>query len=72
MRQIMESEFKRVILQALEDKYNAQISEAEALIKIYIQQPVGVGEHAQHIQEIDKQITKITEANEKLKFLDTL
>ena len=57
------------ILKALEDKYNAQISEAEATIKIYLDHSVGIGEHPQHIEEIDKQLQKIADATEKLKEL---
>ena len=51
-------------LQALEDRYNAQISEADATIKIYLENSVGIGEHPQHIDEIDKQLLKITEAQD--------
>ena len=58
---------RRAILQALEDKYHAQISEADATIKIYLEQPVGIGEHPQHIEEIDKLLQKIVDASEKLK-----
>ena len=58
---------RTAILQALEDKYNAQISEADATIKIYLEQPVGIGEHPQHIAEIDKLLQKIVDASEKLK-----
>jgi len=61
--------FRRVIIQALEDRYNAQISEAEATIKIYFEQPVGIGEHPQHVDEVDKLIEKIANAEEKLKVL---
>ena len=57
---------RTAILQALEDKYNAQISEADATIKIYLEQPVGIGEHPQHIEEIDKLLQKIVDAQEKL------
>ena len=57
------------ILKALEDRYNAQISEADATIKIYLEQSVGIGEHPQHIDEVDKQIEKIASAEEKLKIL---
>ena len=57
------------ILQALEDKYQAQISEADATIKIYLDNSVGIGEHPQHIEEIDKQLQKIADASEKLKEL---
>ena len=64
MRQIM---FRSLILQALEDKYNAQISEAEATLKIYLEKPVGIGEHPQHIDEADKLINKIAQAEENKK-----
>ena len=57
---------KRAIIQALEDRYNAQISEADATIKIYLENSVGIGEHPQHIDEVDKQLQKISEAQEKL------
>ena len=61
---------KRVIVDALEARYNAQIAEAEATIKIYLEQSVGIGEHPQHIDEVDKMIQKIAEAEEKLGILE--
>tara|TARA_R100000988_G_scaffold49233_1_gene24028 strand:+ start:326 stop:529 length:204 start_codon:yes stop_codon:yes gene_type:complete len=61
--------FRRVILEALEDRYNAQISEAEATLKIYLEKPVAIGEHPQHVDEADKLIEKIATAEEKLKTL---
>jgi hypothetical protein len=60
---------KNAIIQALEDKYNAQISESDATIKIYLEHPVGIGEHPQHLEEIDKLLQKIVDAEEKLKEL---
>ena len=60
---------KRAILQALEDRYNAQISEADATLKIYLEQSVGIGEHPQHIEECDKLVEKIANAEEKIKIL---
>lgn len=60
---------KNAILEALRDRYNAQISEAEATIKIYFEQPVGIGEHPQHVDEVDKLIEKIATAEEKLEVL---
>ena len=59
-------------VQALEDRYNAQISEADATIKIYLENSVGIGEHPQHIDEIDKQMQKLVDAQEKLKELQAL
>ena len=61
---------RQAILQALEDKYNAQISEADATIKIYLDHSVGIGEHPQHIEEVDKQIQKIADAQEKLRVIE--
>ena len=58
---------RQAILQALEDKYQAQISEADATIKIYLDNSVGIGEHPQHIEEIDKLLQKIVDAQEKIK-----
>ena len=63
---------KKAILEALEARYNAQISEADATIKIYLENSVGIGEHPQHIEEIDKQIQKITDAQEKLRVIEDL
>ena len=60
---------RRAIIEALEDRYNAQISEADATIKIYLEHSVGIGEHPQHIDEVDKLIEKIANAEEKLKTL---
>ena len=60
---------RNAIIQALEDRYNAQISEADAAIKIYLENSVGIGEHPQHIDEIDKLVDKIAQAEEKLKIL---
>ena len=60
---------RQAILQALEDKYQAQISEADATIKIYLDHSVGIGEHPQHIDEVDKLIEKIAAAEEKIKVL---
>ena len=64
-----EEKMKRAILQALEDRYNAQISEADATIKIYLESSVGIGEHPQHVDECDKLIAKVAEAEEKLRAL---
>ena len=61
---------KAAILDALEDRYTAQISEADATIKIYLENSVGIGEHPQHIDEIDKLFQKIADAQEQLKAIE--
>ena len=59
------------IVNALETRYEAQIAEAQATIKIYMESAVGIGEHPQHIDEVDKQLQKIAEAEEKLQALQS-
>ena len=61
---------KKAILTALEDRYKAQISEADATLKIYLENSVGIGEHPQHLDEVDKLIQKIAAAEENLKVLE--
>ncbi len=58
---------KEAILTALEARYEAQIAEADATVKIYLENSVGIGEHPQHIDEVDKQFEKIAAAEENLK-----
>ena len=60
---------KQLIIDALEKRYQAEISHADATIKIYFNNSVGIGEHPQHIDEVDKQLQKIADATEKLKEL---
>ena len=57
---------RNTLLDALRDKYEADISAAHATIKIYLENPVGIGEHPQHIDELDKLFQKIADAQEKL------
>ena len=61
---------KKAIITALEARYEAQIAEADATIKIYLENSVGIGEHPQHIDEVDKQFEKIATAQEKLGVLE--
>ena len=58
------------MLEALKKRYEAQIAEAVATINIYTKNSVGIGEHPQHIDEIDKLIAKIAEAEDKLKIIE--
>ena len=60
---------KSVILEALRKRYEAQIAEADATIKIYFENSVGIGEHPQHIDEVDKLIEKISTAEDKLEVI---
>ena len=55
-----------LLYKALKDKYVAVISEAEATMEIYFNQSVGIGEHPQHVEEMDKLMCKIADAEDKL------
>ena len=58
------------MLEALKKRYEAQIAEAIATINIYLKSSVGIGEHPQHIDELDKLFGKIAEAEDKLKIVE--
>ena len=58
------------IVNALRARYEADIAEADATINIYLENSVGIGEHPQHLQEIDKLLGKIGHAKEKLEQLE--
>ena len=61
---------RRAILEALRARYEAEIAEADATINIYLDHPVAIGEHAQHIDEVNKLVDKIAQAKEKLEVLE--
>ena len=61
---------RRAILEALRLKNEAEIAEADATANIYLDNSVGIGEHPQHIEEVNKLIDKIAQAKEKLEVLD--
>ena len=56
-------------IKALKKKYEAEIDIAKTTIDVYLDKSVGIGEHPQHIEELDKLLTRISNAQENL---DTL
>ena len=56
---------RKAIIKALEDRYQAQLSEADATLKIFLDHSVGIGEHPQNIDEVDKLVQKISSAKGK-------
>jgi hypothetical protein len=55
-----------LILDALYAKYHAQKTEAVAKLDVYMNNAVGIGEHPDIVDEIDKFIEKFSEAQGKL------
>ena len=60
---------RRALIDALQARYEAEIAEADATINIYLTNSVGIGEHPQFIDEIDKQMQRIADAQEKIEVL---
>mgnify|MGYP005989694181 FL=1 len=58
------------MLTALRARFEADIAEADATINIYLNSSVGIGEHPQHLDEINKLLGKIAEAKDKLEALE--
>tara|TARA_R100001443_G_scaffold5104_1_gene13798 strand:- start:462 stop:683 length:222 start_codon:yes stop_codon:yes gene_type:complete len=61
---------KDAFMEALKKKYEADISVAKVTIEVYINKSVGIGEHPQFVDEIDKQLEAIASAEDKLKMID--
>ena len=60
---------RRAILDALEQRYNAEIAEADVMINIYLTNSVGIGDHPQHLEDVNKLVQKIASAKEKIEIL---
>lgn len=65
----MDNQLKNHLYKALKLKYQAQYKEAEATMYIYFNQSVGIGEHPQHVEEMDKLVSAMVDANDKLELL---
>ena len=57
-------------LNALKKRYEAQIAESLATLSIYLTNSVGIGEHPQHLDEMDKLLQVMVDAEEKTKMIE--
>jgi hypothetical protein len=60
------------IREALKLKYLGMIAGAEVNVRIYLKNPVGIGEHADIVGAIDEQIEIAANAQEKLGWIENL
>ena len=67
----MKSMIAEKLKDALIKKYEAEIADAEARLYVYFTNPVGIGEHPQHIEEMDKLVEKMVNAQDKMNALET-
>ena len=61
---------KKQLVQALKSKYSADFEMHKANLDIYLNNPVGIGEHPQHFEEMDKLVESMTAARDKLEVLN--
>jgi len=61
---------KKQLVQALKSKYSADFNMHKANLDIYLNNPVGIGEHPQHFEEMDKLVESMTAARDKLEVLN--
>ena len=57
------------LFKALVKQYESEIASAYATLTIYFDSPVAIGEHPQHLEEMDKLVDKIATAEDKLQSL---
>ena len=60
------------LLDALAKGYVAQKAEGLAILNLYTNQAVGVGEHPQILDEMDKAVSKIADADEKIRLISEM
>jgi hypothetical protein len=66
------SKIAEKMYEALSLKYRSEIAEAEATLLVYLTTPVGIGEHPQHLEEMDKLVEKFANAQDKLESLEKI
>jgi len=60
---------KNVIYDALKAQFEAQRQKALATLTIYLTNPVGIGEHPQHVEEMETIARSLAEADDVLETL---
>ena len=61
---------KVYILDALKDKLKGELAVAKANVRVYLNNPVGIGEHPEVVQAIESQIEVIATTQEKLDIIN--
>lgn len=64
--------FKNMILSALRSRYVAEAESAKANIEVYLNSPVGIGEHSDLVGSVDTQVEELASALEKISTLGML
>lgn len=62
-------ETSNIMYEALKAQFEAQRQLALATLTVYLTNPVGIGEHPQHIEEMVKMTRSLAEANDCIETL---
>ena len=65
------ADLSRELIDGLEQLYRGNIAAAKANVKVYLTNPMGIGEHPDIIQSLDSQIEIIANNQEKLDILNS-
>ena len=57
------------IVKALKKKLEGDIERSKCNINVYLNQSVGIGEHIDIVETVEKDLTKLAEAEDKLETL---
>ena len=57
------------LYKALIQKYESDILTCKTTLRIYFENPVGISDHANHLEDMDELVAKMSCANDKLKML---
>ena len=60
---------RAVLIDALEKQYESELAAADATVKLYLENPVGVSDHPNILKELNRELTKMAHAEEKLNVL---
>ena len=71
-RNFRNKEMNEVLRNALVARYEGDLAEATANIKVYLSNPAGIGEHSDIVGAINEQVEKGAAAQEKLEFVRSL
>jgi hypothetical protein len=63
---------KHMIKEALIKKLEGDIAVAEADLKLFLAEPIGVAEHIDYVETAEKKTAKLAEAKDKLQAIKNL
>jgi hypothetical protein len=63
------NEISETMYLALDHQFNSELLNAKSSVLVYFNNAVGIGEHPQHLEEMDKLIDTMASAQDKLDIL---